>query len=50
MSIQAAFTIVMAALVLSVYAGLFIGRCIRWCDDEGWRNPIDGDCFSDGKE
>jgi hypothetical protein len=31
-------------------AGLFIGKCLRWCDDERWRHPMSGDKFIDGSE
>jgi hypothetical protein len=36
-----------AAMVLSVFTGLYVGKCVRWCDVQVWRSPP-GDRFSDG--
>ena len=45
-----AFMLSIIGITCSISVGLFIGKCLRWCDDERWQHTMSGDYFSDGRE
>ena len=45
-----AFLLSAIGISCSLGAGLFVLKCLRWCDDEVWRHPMAGDKFQDGTE
>lgn len=45
-----AFLLSLIGISCALAAGLFIGKCLRWCGEERWQSPMRGDKFIDGVE
>jgi hypothetical protein len=50
MTPSTALLLISGAVILAVYATLFFCRCLRWCEEERWQQPMRGDKFIDGRE
>jgi hypothetical protein len=45
-----AFLLSLIGISCAAGACLCFGKCLRWCGEERWQQPLAGDRFVDGRE